>query len=90
VSEDLFDIETKTRLKAVFDEHIGAQARANFMGRCEERLRMMGKSKADALEEVRILAAEGRKAMALGRSERRALDGGGAALAFAVRPAHGQ
>jgi len=66
MSEDPIDSETRSHIKAVFDEHIGAEARAELKGLAEERMRTIGKSKEDFFEELRILAAEGRKAMALG------------------------
>jgi MerR family transcriptional regulator, thiopeptide resistance regulator len=66
MSEDLFDTETRSRIKAVFDEHVGAETRAELKGLVEERMRTIGKSKEDILEELRILVAEGRKAMAVG------------------------
>jgi DNA-binding transcriptional MerR regulator len=66
MSEDLFDTETRSRIKTLFDEHVGAETRAELKGVVEQRMRAIGKSKQDVLEELRILIAEGRKAMAVG------------------------
>lgn len=66
MSEDLFDSETQSRIKTLLDEHVGAETRAELKGVVEQRMRAIGKSKQDILEELRILIAEGRKAMAVG------------------------
>jgi hypothetical protein len=66
MSEDPIDSETRSRILTVFDQHVGAETRAELKGLFEARMRTIGKSKEDMREELRILAAEGRKAMALG------------------------
>jgi MerR family transcriptional regulator, thiopeptide resistance regulator len=66
MSEDPIDSETRSRVLTVFDEHLGAETRAEIKGLFEERMRTIGKSKEDVREELRILAAEGRKAMVIG------------------------
>jgi DNA-binding transcriptional MerR regulator len=64
MSEDLSEAEA--RIRTLFDAHVGAETRAELSGRMRERIRTMGKSKEDMLQEFRILMAEGRKAMVVG------------------------